>query len=355
MVPRLTGIPIVFCNQQFFVRYAAGVIACLAWASSAIAQAPGAAASVPTTETPADEKSSRTVSAKDPVEAYLAGAFETALGGFQELQVDRPEDAELDLNVGSSHYQLGDYESAGHSYARAARAQSKEVRSEALYNLGNTAYRASRLNEALDYYAAALDIDPEDEDARHNLEFVRREIERRKEQQQQQQQQNSQDSQDNQDQSQDQQEQNGDGSEQQENKSSDNESPQDEPDQQGTPDSQRDSGGSDEDQDGLTDEQERNAENPTDPSNPDTDGDGRMDGEEDANGNGRVDPNETDPNVPEQHEGERQAQNEASAEPTPARMTPEEAQRFLQALQEKRPKGEQRKSKAASLKQEKDW
>ena len=34
----------------------------------------------------------------------------------------------------------------------------------------------------------------------------------------------------------------------------------------------------------------------TDPLNPDTDGDGLTDGEEDTNHNGRVDPGETDPN-----------------------------------------------------------
>ena len=35
-------------------------------------------------------------------------------------------------------------------------------------------------------------------------------------------------------------------------------------------------------------------------------------------------------------------------------MTPEEAQRFLQALQEERPAGE-RRARAGQLRQEKDW
>ncbi|MDC0713728.1 Ig-like domain-containing protein [Stigmatella sp. ncwal1] len=49
----------------------------------------------------------------------------------------------------------------------------------------------------------------------------------------------------------------------------------------------------DSDGDGLPDAIERDAG--TDPFNPDTDGDGLLDGDEDANRNGRVDPGETDP------------------------------------------------------------
>lgn len=44
-----------------------------------------------------------------------------------------------------------------------------------LYNLGNTAFRLKRPLEAAAWYTAALRIDPRDENAWHNLEFVRRE------------------------------------------------------------------------------------------------------------------------------------------------------------------------------------
>ncbi len=48
-------------------------------------------------------------------------------------------------------------------------------RARVLYNLGNTAFRLKRPLEAAAWYTAVLRIDPRDENAWHNLEFVRRE------------------------------------------------------------------------------------------------------------------------------------------------------------------------------------
>jgi tetratricopeptide (TPR) repeat protein len=48
-------------------------------------------------------------------------------------------------------------------------------RARVLYNLGNTAFRLKRPLEAAAWYTAALRLDPRDENAWHNLEFVRRE------------------------------------------------------------------------------------------------------------------------------------------------------------------------------------
>jgi tetratricopeptide (TPR) repeat protein len=48
-------------------------------------------------------------------------------------------------------------------------------RARVLYNLGNTSFRLKRPLEAAAWYTAALRIDPRDENAWHNLEFVRRE------------------------------------------------------------------------------------------------------------------------------------------------------------------------------------
>ncbi|MCA9543649.1 MAG: hypothetical protein KC613_04645, partial [Myxococcales bacterium] len=55
----------------------------------------------------------------------------------------------------------------------------------------------------------------------------------------------------------------------------------------------------DSDDDGLRDGIEVDGNNPTNPLERDTDMDGLTDGAEDANGNGQVDPGETDPNIPD--------------------------------------------------------
>ena len=59
----------------------------------------------------------------------------------------------------------------------------------------------------------------------------------------------------------------------------------------------------DTDDDGLDDDLELNGQNPTDPRNPDTDGDDLTDGQEDADHDGRRDPDETDPNDADTDDG----------------------------------------------------
>jgi len=59
------------------------------------------------------------------------------------------------------------------------KARDTEVGAQSRYNAGNALYRTGRLEEAVDQYLRSLEINPEDEDAKYNLEFVRREIQRR--------------------------------------------------------------------------------------------------------------------------------------------------------------------------------
>lgn len=288
-----------------------------------------------------------------PYEAYDAGLFDEALQGFVDLQVERPEDPEVALNVGSTQYQMRNFPEADRTFSKAAMAQDPSVRGQALYNLGNSAYRQGRLQEAVELYKAALEIEPDDEDAKFNLEFVRDEIRRRHEeaQKRQQEQQEQQQQNESQDQSQesDQQEQGG--------------QPEGEDEQQGEQEGQQPQpeGAQDSDQDGLTDSQEQGAENPTDPSDADSDDDGLADGAEDLNRNGRVDPEETDPNqadtdgdgVPDSQEA--QAGGAGSVDPESLEgLTPEEAERYLQALQEGRP-DRQHAGRGRRVKGDKDW
>lgn len=292
----------------------------------------------------------------DPYQAYEAAAYDQALQGFVDHQVERPEDPELALNIGNSHYKMKNYPEAEKAFGSAALAGDAAVRSQALYSLGNCAFRQGKLEEAVELYKGALEIDPDDEDAKYNLEFVRNEIRRRhEEQQKRQEEQQNQQGEDGQ-----QQEQPGEQGEQGE---------QQEQSQQGNDGQQ---GGQDSDQDGLPDQVEKGAENPTDPQNPDTDGDGLADGQEDINRNGRVDEGETDPNKqdtdgdgtadgqdqqptenqqpPEQAEG-----GDAQAQEAPDELTPEEAERYLQSLEEGRPEPARPDQRGRRGRPAKDW
>ena len=292
---------------------------------------------------------------KNPWQAYQAGAYDQALQGFVDKQVERPDDPALWLNIGNVHYRIKDYEAAQNAFQQAALSGAPEVREQALYNLGNCAFRQGKLQDAVELYKQALDLKPDDEDAKFNLEYVRDEIRRRDEEAKKRQQQ--QQGQDQQQQQQDQQQQ-GDQSQQQ-----DQGQDQQQQQQQGDQGQQGDQ--KDSDQDGLSDQTERTGANPTDPNNPDSDQDGLKDGDEDTNHNGQVDPGETDPNNPDSdgngvRDGEQQAQQQqqaAQGEPQEAgerSLTPEEAERYLQALEEGQPHPQQPKA-GRRTRLDKDW
>jgi len=275
-------------------------------------------------------------------QAYEAGAYDEALAQFVELQVGRPQDPALMMNIGSTHFRKGDFEAAKRGFGAAAESAEESMKAEAVYNLGNVAFREGRLEEAVELYKSALVIDPDDIDSKFNLEFVRRAIERQKQQ--------PQDGQQNQepgDQSQDG-EQGDSSSAGEDSQEQETESPQSPPEETDT------------DHDGLSDETETSGENPTDPLNPDSDGDGLSDGEEDRNKNGRTDPGETDPNnadsngngIDDGAEARNRQSDSRSAEQR-GEMSEEEAERYLQALQEGKPQN--RRPRGRRRAQEKDW
>jgi Ca-activated chloride channel homolog len=249
--------------------------------------------------------------AKNPYSAYEAGDYDRALEGFVERRVARPEDPQLQLNVGSAYYQLGDYQAAEQEYKGATEAKRVPMRAEALYNLGNSAYRQGRLEEAVGLYQDALALDSEDEDAKYNLEFVQREIERRRQQAQEREQQpQQQDPQQQQQQQQDQQQSDG--------------------------------------------EQEREEQ-------------GESEGEEDGEREDGSSPGEDDPDqreAPPEGSGGPQEQERGEGEPRESpsaqesaelAMTPEEAARYLQGLDEKRPADPKRARAARRAPGGKPW
>ena len=297
-----------------------------------------------------------------PYDAFDAGAYSQALDGFVDRQTVQPDDPELSLNAGAAHYKLNDFESADAQFFRAATTGDDGLRAEALYNLGNSAYRQGRLGEAIDFYMASLEVNPDDLDTKFNLEFVREELKNRQQQQQ---------SQDGQDQERNESQDREDRGAQQQPEGEGEQTSDQQPEQADQGSDEQPRGGEsprDSDDDGLDDGLERNADNPTDPLNPDSDADGLPDGQEDRNRNGRVDPGETDPNrrdsdgdgVPDAADPDSRADgpesgNRGGPEEQPAGMTPEEAERFLQALEEGRPDPTRRAQRGRRSRQAKDW
>ena len=110
---------------------------------------------------------------------YEKGQFEDAKKAFLERQVRKPKDLPNTYNLGNAHYRLQSYEDAEKSYLAAAASSDPKLSFRGFYNLGNTLYQEGRLEEAVAAYKKALEIDPNDEDAKHNLAFVEKQLQKR--------------------------------------------------------------------------------------------------------------------------------------------------------------------------------
>jgi Ca-activated chloride channel family protein len=247
-------------------------------------------------------------------EAFENQEYDDALAAYTRAGQESPELAEPHYNAANTHYRLEDYEQALAQIEAALVAEESAVglAQHSFFNLGNTFFQGQQFESAIEAFKEALRLNPNDLEAKQNLELALRQMQEQEqqdqqcenpeqpdEQQEQEQDEKQQDQQ--QDQQQDEQQQNEEQQDQQQDQQQDEQ--QNEPSQ----DEQKDQ------QDGQQDEQDQQQ----DPQN----GEGQPQGEQqDAQPEGQ----------PQQMEGltEEQARQlfEAAAQDT------ESLEEFLQQI-----------------------
>lgn len=125
---------------------------------------------------------------KKGVEAYQNERWDEALSYFQAALEADPENPQLLFNLGSALYKKERYEDAAAAFEKSLMTRDIRLQENAYFNQGNAYYRLNKYQEAVEAYKKALDIDPEDQAAKHNLELVRARLKEMADKQQQQQQ-----------------------------------------------------------------------------------------------------------------------------------------------------------------------
>jgi Ca-activated chloride channel family protein len=126
---------------------------------------------------------------REGIERFNEGQYEEALGAYRDAQLEAPESPELHFNIGNVLYKQKKYDEAQEEYLKALSTEDALLQSQIFYNVGNCQYRLDKLVESIDSYKKSLEVNPDDIDAKYNLEFVRNKLKEMAEQQQQQQQQ----------------------------------------------------------------------------------------------------------------------------------------------------------------------
>lgn len=151
---------------------------------------------------------------------YKAGNFDKAQQEYERLLQTHQDDLRYQFNAGAAAYKNQQYNQAADHFSKALNSTDIKLQEKAYYNRGNTLFhlgenipepqkKIETWEKSLKDFEATTKLNPQEADARHNAELVKRLLEELKQQQQQQQQdQNKDDQQQKQDQQQDQQSKN---------------------------------------------------------------------------------------------------------------------------------------------------
>ena len=104
---------------------------------------------------------------------YQNQEYEAAQEYYESVLGKRGNQAQAHFGRGSSAFQQGDLETAKYSFEQSLKADNEQLKSKAMYNLGNTFYQNQKTEEALAFYRKALELDPTDNEAKYNYEFLK--------------------------------------------------------------------------------------------------------------------------------------------------------------------------------------
>ncbi|MFH1856518.1 MAG: tetratricopeptide repeat protein [Candidatus Omnitrophota bacterium] len=131
---------------------------------------------------------------------YNKGKFDEALEEYEDAFSVSPDSDIVNFNLGAALYKTRDYQLAAGKFERVLVTPDKNLEEKANYNIANAKYKLGIAKEDEDlslatdlvkqaghHYERALELDPEDEDAKYNYDFVKEELKRLEEKQKQQQ------------------------------------------------------------------------------------------------------------------------------------------------------------------------
>jgi len=146
---------------------------------------------------------------REGIDQLAAGDHPGALKSFERAAELRGEDPLSRFNLAAGLYRNGRYDDAAAIYERLGGAPDSALAGPARYNRGNALFEKQDFRGAVEAYRGALELMPDDEELRRNLELALRRLkqqeEKKKQQEQQQQQQQEQRQQDDEDRQQEQQ------------------------------------------------------------------------------------------------------------------------------------------------------
>ena len=128
---------------------------------------------------------------RDANKAFDDKDYEQALDGYERVSEEWPKLPEPVYNAANAHYELEDYEQALEDFWALDThvIDDKDLLSKKQFNQGNVHFQLEEYEDAIEEYKEVLRENPDDVEAKHNLELALRQLEEQQQQEQEQQQQ----------------------------------------------------------------------------------------------------------------------------------------------------------------------
>lgn len=124
-------------------------------------------------------------------EALKNKEYQKAINEYNKLE----QTPQVTYNKANAYYKMKNYDKAQKEYEK-VKTDDKNLKSNALFNSGNSYAQQKKYKEALKSYENALKLTPNDEDIKKNIQYVKKKMQKKKKQQNQDKKQNKQKNQD---------------------------------------------------------------------------------------------------------------------------------------------------------------
>ena len=105
-------------------------------------------------------------------EAFVEQDYQAALEAYRSAQVEEPDTPEPYYNAANTFYRQDDYQQANLQVQQALRSAENNLAQSSFYNLGNTYFQSQHFEQAVEAYKQSLRLNPNDQDAKYNLELA---------------------------------------------------------------------------------------------------------------------------------------------------------------------------------------
>ncbi|WP_027360873.1 VWA domain-containing protein [Desulforegula conservatrix] len=119
---------------------------------------------------------------KSAEKAYESKDYEKAVNDLISAQVKEPDSSDIYYNLGNTYYRMNQYDAAIKSYSGALEHSDEKNKGRIHYNLGNSKFKKGDYEAAIEDYEKSLKYNPEDKNAKENLEFTKKVMEQKKDQ-----------------------------------------------------------------------------------------------------------------------------------------------------------------------------